>query len=68
MRGGTLSPLPDCLVLVGDSPFLGMLYLVVDRVACFGGPVSSISNGEVDLRLLFGCVLGFGAFGTAFSL
>ena len=55
---GILRPVPVCWLLDElESPFLGMLYLVVDRVACFGGAVSSISNGDVDLRLLFG---GFG--------
>ena len=51
---GNFSPFPFCLFLdLLESPCLGVLYLVVDRVTGFAFTGSSISNGDVNLRLIF---------------
>ena len=51
---GKLSPFPVCWFLgLLESPCLGVLYLVVDRVTGFACNGSSISNEDIDLRLCF---------------
>ena len=51
---GNFSPFPVCWCLdLLESPFLGVLYFVVDRVAGFAFNGSSISNGDVAFRLFF---------------
>ena len=72
---GNFSCFPVCWFLdLLESPCLGVLYFVVDRVTGFASYGSSISNGDVDLRLFFGgalvvCVDSFTAFdGSTCSL
>ena len=57
---GNCSPFLVCWFLdLLESPCLNVLYFVVDRVAVFASNDSSISNGDVDLRLVFGGALDF---------
>ena len=50
--GGNFSPFLICQILdLLESLRLGVLYLVVDRVAGFASNGFSISNGDVDIRL-----------------
>ena len=52
---GNISPFSVCWFLdLLESPCLGLFYIVVDRVSGFASNASSISNGDVDLCLLFG--------------